>query len=690
MSIIPVFLLLFFTSCASKQILPPTTNIIQNITHNISSHTVPANETTEQRWTREYLTGMYYFKKNNNEQACSWFSKLSKEDNFPLKALAMVKSLETCNYDYKILVNIWENRSNQIPPWIYEKFLEISIKHAQNNKLHRFTATFLFELSNFKKVQNEKIALLRKAIDNAKLADENNLVMQFSEKLHTLAPRYNPVITKDKIFETARDFERNRMFKKARILYHSIIQDDTFSFDTKLSAWNRIARTYKLARNNHLYLETVKKSNRYLQNMLNKNPDDDDLVKIFWKKKIQEARAVWTKHKPKKAQKILLTLLKKPSKDRNQVAMAYFILGNIAQESKERIEADEQYLQALEFEIPDIELMEKITWYRAWNLYLANKLNDSIDILDRLYDNTDNQSLKFKVRYWQGEAYAKLGRHDLARDCWEEVSGKNKYGYYGAISIIKLDGIFSPINPESHHPEEINTTLEWLLAMDEKNIAKDFLTFNKKYIDEYMDYMIYCHRSGAYDNAIYRFYSMATDERDELIEDTLSYIYPTPYENLIRQYSDKSKSYVVWSIIRQESAFNKNAKSPAHAYGLMQIIPEQAKKLSRRYKIPYKHFVDLYNPETNIKMGISLLNELLKKFNNNLVYSIASYNADINAVYEWIKKRKAPDLVHFIEMIPYAETQKYIKLVLRNFFIYKQIIEKSPFKITDDKFGLID
>ena len=52
----------------------------------------------------------------------------------------------------------------------------------------------------------------------------------------------------------------------------------------------------------------------------------------------------------------------------------------------------------------------------------------------------------------------------------------------------------------------------------------------------------------------------------------------------------------------------------------MQLIPETAKNISRRYKVEYTNLYDLYNPEINISLGTAYLKDLLKRYDNKLEF----------------------------------------------------------------------
>ena len=66
-------------------------------------------------------------------------------------------------------------------------------------------------------------------------------------------------------------------------------------------------------------------------------------------------------------------------------------------------------------------------------------------------------------------------------------------------------------------------------------------------------------------------------------------------------------------------------------------------------------------------------------FPNDFVSNVAAYNASCNAVKKWKETRFKGDYITFVEMIPYAETQGYVKLVLRNYLIYLRLESGKDF-----------
>jgi soluble lytic murein transglycosylase-like protein len=80
---------------------------------------------------------------------------------------------------------------------------------------------------------------------------------------------------------------------------------------------------------------------------------------------------------------------------------------------------------------------------------------------------------------------------------------------------------------------------------------------------------------------------------------------------------------LVHAVIRAESSYNPNAVSPAGASGLMQLMPETAKRYGVR---------DIFDPAQNINGGVKHLKELLVQFDDDMELAIAAYNAGPNAV----------------------------------------------------------
>ncbi len=129
---------------------------------------------------------------------------------------------------------------------------------------------------------------------------------------------------------------------------------------------------------------------------------------------------------------------------------------------------------------------------------------------------------------------------------------------------------------------------------------------------------------------------------------------------------------VVWSIMRAESHYRADARSPVGASGLMQIMPFTGERIaSQLLGVSGFKATDLLDPDINVRYGARYLQRLSEKFSGLLPLVAAGYNAGPHRVQAWLKGFGALRMDEFIEHIPFVETRNYVKKVTRNFQIYR-------------------
>lgn len=123
----------------------------------------------------------------------------------------------------------------------------------------------------------------------------------------------------------------------------------------------------------------------------------------------------------------------------------------------------------------------------------------------------------------------------------------------------------------------------------------------------------------------------------------------TKYDHLIETASNRYgvDPDLVHAVIRAESNYNYSSVSRAGAVGLMQLMPETA----RRYGVSSR-----LDPEQNIDGGVHYLRDLMGMFDNNIPLAVAGYNAGENSVIKYN-----------YSIPPYQETQTYVRRVIGNF-----------------------
>ena len=132
---------------------------------------------------------------------------------------------------------------------------------------------------------------------------------------------------------------------------------------------------------------------------------------------------------------------------------------------------------------------------------------------------------------------------------------------------------------------------------------------------------------------------------------------------------------VALAIMRQESNFDPAAASPAGARGLMQLMPATAAFVARRLNAAANTDALTTDPAYNMRLGTTYLSTLLTRFGGALPLAAAGYNAGPGRVADWLTANgdpaAGPDMIDWIELIPFAETRNYVQRVIENVAIYR-------------------
>jgi soluble lytic murein transglycosylase len=132
---------------------------------------------------------------------------------------------------------------------------------------------------------------------------------------------------------------------------------------------------------------------------------------------------------------------------------------------------------------------------------------------------------------------------------------------------------------------------------------------------------------------------------------------------------------LVTGLMRQESYFNRWARSWAGATGLIQLMPGTAGDIARWYGLTPLSGADFYDPVKSITFGSLYLNRQYTAFDESLVLTLCAYNAGPGNASAWMEdfplEQDDPEL--FIEQIPLTETRGYVKHVMANSWIYGEL-----------------
>ena len=154
-------------------------------------------------------------------------------------------------------------------------------------------------------------------------------------------------------------------------------------------------------------------------------------------------------------------------------------------------------------------------------------------------------------------------------------------------------------------------------------------------------------------------------------DEVYKYLYPKKYSDYVEFYS---KEYnidedLVYSIIKAESKFKKDAVSRRGAKGLMQIGDGTRDWAMEELDIKD---ADIFEPEDNIRIGCWYLNRLYREF-GDLDLVIAAYNGGSGNVKKWLADEEFSSDGENLETIPFKETASYVEKVKYNYEMYKKI-----------------
>ncbi len=161
-------------------------------------------------------------------------------------------------------------------------------------------------------------------------------------------------------------------------------------------------------------------------------------------------------------------------------------------------------------------------------------------------------------------------------------------------------------------------------------------------------------------------------------------LYPLYFNSEVNTYARKWNitPASIWAVMKKESAFEPQITSYANAYGLMQIIPPTADRLSESLGMEMTDVRRLFEPDFNILLGSYYLSELLKRYDGNMYHALAAYNAGEHRVDRWRKVYLTDDDDYFMENIEYEQTRQYVRGVMKYYWLYHLIIH--PHLVTEE------
>jgi soluble lytic murein transglycosylase len=392
------------------------------------------------------------------------------------------------------------------------------------------------------------------------------------------------------------------------------------------------------------------------------------------------AALLWNKDRDDEARAVFERLTQRyPRHDK--AAEAWYAIGRIFQERSEdqRAAAAYQRLAAL---FPGTQLAREGRWRQGWMAYRRGDFREAEGLFAAVAKSALGTPEGESALYWQARAAEQEGQAGKARQLYSDLLRRYPDSYYtvwaekrlnlassalqpGIDGVVPSPSLPPPLASHYRRSQELSAMGLLNLARRELDVVKAdgprAPGFTRFLLAEYS-------RLQGYATALRFALNLAKESNDNW----LGYLYPHAYWETVSAQAQAKRldPYLVLALIRQESAFDPEAVSSASAYGLMQLLPKTAARLTHATSVSP---VSLVDPDFNVQAGTAYLRQLLDLYNDDLVMAVAAYNAGENAVEKWRGRYAHLEPDEFVECISFRETRNYVKLVLRNYRMYRRL-----------------
>jgi soluble lytic murein transglycosylase-like protein len=371
----------------------------------------------------------------------------------------------------------------------------------------------------------------------------------------------------------------------------------------------------------------------------------------------------------------------------------------------------------------------RFAWYEGFYQWRSGRLEEAATLWQTLLDDELKPDEEDRLLFWLAYLQHEAGNQDQATELFDQLCHGHPFSFYAVAAARYVDWsapdcsmrvqwmaaaqeqagrevAILPHADELRHDSDIAPLLYRAeLAIKTELGALERLTVQDLYaslrrgrrLQEdpasflYVSRLLYAvedyHRAMALTYEV----SLVQDDLWEVYPDQIQVFFPQPYWSLFQRNANRFylEPSLLLAIARQESSFRPEVTSYAGAVGLLQLIPPTAEKYRRKIglKVATTLHAALQEPEWNMSVGAAYLADLSRRYKQDLPRIASAYNAGEYAVDAWTKRRAAEKALTWIESIPFGQTQNYVKAVLRNDTIYRELLQGIQ---TADKSGRTD
>jgi soluble lytic murein transglycosylase len=296
----------------------------------------------------------------------------------------------------------------------------------------------------------------------------------------------------------------------------------------------------------------------------------------------------------------------------------------------------------------------------------------------RITEGVSNPITLARAFYWQGRA-AEAAGHDHDARTYYDSAARFPTAYYGQLARARLDLTEVTLRPlpapsTDLRSLEVARVFEMLYAVDARDVVASMAA---DLADKAND--------PAALTTLAEIAKQHNDARATLLIGKTAlgrgfpleqYAFPDFGVPDFQPIGPDVERYVVYSIVRQESAFNPKVVSGANAYGLMQVTPPAARDTAKRFNVTFDQRRLANDVTYNAQLGSAELGNDIDFYRGSYILAFVAYNAGRGRARDWIAQYGDPrdpkvDPIDWIERIPILETRFYVQRVLENMQVYR-------------------
>jgi soluble lytic murein transglycosylase len=332
-------------------------------------------------------------------------------------------------------------------------------------------------------------------------------------------------------------------------------------------------------------------------------------------------------------------------------------------------------------------------WQVGWQEYGRRNYSGAIGYWTELFSLYPEDSNARRGRYWTARAFDALGENERAQQIYNEIAQADTSDFYRRNALNRLKGkpaevIAGAAAADAREPWPIDPALDRArlltdLGLDDLALSEAELVQEKVQPRSLkaLEAVVLARRGDRRKSVLVirdAFPSLGGPFQATVPDEARKLYYPLDYQEPIRTWAalNRLPPYLVFGIIRQESAFDTNAQSWAGARGLMQLMPATARELAVKNGLDYSH-EKLSDPAFNVRLGTTYFRQVFSMFDENLELSLAGYNGGPYRIKRLWNESGGTELDRFLEGLGLEESKTYVKRILVLSDSYRQLYPQA-------------